>query len=157
MDSTIGTALSPTPPIQWPRVQIGKQTLEVKWSILAEYILSNWGIDPTEVNRIVFSMKMETPEVKDDAGQVTQQARWSVDPRYASKMFELFAACVAHNYTQLAQDPPKAIYWATIIEDDQWLPLTKAVYEAMGKRRTAARQMMTPAPAETILTESKIQ
>lgn len=139
--------LNPTAaPIVWPRVTIGKQTLEVKFSMLAEFILSQWGIDTNEIFGVLATLQPGKPAVVAEDGTVVEPAQKAkADPRFTSKIFELFAACVAHNYTQLSQQPPQAIYWASVIEEGQFPELARSVYEAMGKRRTVA-QKTAPAP-----------
>lgn len=128
-------------PIDWPKVNIGKQTLQVKWSILAEYLLSLWGIDTQELLRVVGSVKLGTAAVTDEDGKiVTPAVQATADPRFTAKIFEMFAACVGHNYLQLGQDAPTAMYWASNIEDGQFPDLVRALYSAMGKRRPAAAQ-----------------
>lgn len=131
-------------PIQWPRIQVGKQLLEVKWSLFAEYLLSTWGLDVSEVIKVVASTrKILTPAVVAEDGTVQTPAVLEPQkPEWVMRFFDLFAACVGQNYVDMGQEAPKAAHWAAVMQRDQFQPALKALVEAMGKPQTP----VTPTP-----------
>jgi hypothetical protein len=134
-----------TPPLEWPRATAGKQTLEVRWDLFAQYILSLWGCNVRQLNIDFNTAKLIAPAVLNSDGTEKTPAELEGPPGLMVAFFTLFAACVAHNYHKLAVDPPKADYWATVIEDGQVKECASAIREAMGKRQSA-KKVEVPAP-----------
>jgi len=131
----------------WPKVQIGKQTLEVKWGVFPRFVLSSWGISAEKCLEAMRSPKLVTPEVKDDEGNVVTPAHWTASPEYTARSMEVFAACVAHNYKNLGMEPPDAAHWASIIEEDEWTDCIRAIGDAMGKEKEARDRRQEKAQA----------
>ena len=142
-------------PIQWPKVTIGKQTLEVRWGILAGVLLSQWSLNQKDIIPSLYDFTAPVTE-EVEGKQIVKQPAVARDPLYQLHVCELFAACVAHNYIQMGLDPPKPIEWAAKIDEaggpfsEVWNNVRTALYEALGKRLPAT----TPTPATPALTES---
>jgi hypothetical protein len=125
-------------PIKWPRAKIGRQLLEVRWGIVAEYLISVWGLEVDELLAL-YRRKMLTPPVFEDDNKTIKipPTFEPMPPHWLVKFFDLFAACVGHGYVQMGQDPPRGSYWVTQVDEDenQFPGLFMAVTEAMGKRQ----------------------
>ena len=83
-------------PVQHPRVRIGGQSLELRFTLVAEYKLSEWGVNLADF------LKCLRPDSKD-------QRRYSLG-------IALFAACVAHHYVTAGEPVPTGEQWMVNIE-----------------------------------------
>ena len=148
------TAVATTPEIiVWPKAKIGKQILEVRWGIVAEYIISLWNIDVNELLALYRRKMISAPVLDEDGKTVKTPAVFEPMPaQWLLKFFDLFAACVAHNYVQIGQEAPRGSYWVSQVDEDQdqFPGLFAAVTEAMGKRpemeRKKQEKAQTPPP-----------
>lgn len=84
------------PPVAYPTVTIGGETFTLKYGFLAEYKISEWGLEIGTV------LKCLSPT--------------NTDPRRVSYIFQLFAACVAHNFIDRKEPAPSPEEWAGRIE-----------------------------------------
>lgn len=142
-------------PVQWPRVTIGKQTLEVKWGILSSVMLSQWGLPSSELLASIYDFSPSVPAVMavEDGVEVIKSPAVegrAKDPKYQLHMCELFAACVAHNYARIGQIPPTAMHWAAEIDDapdGTWNEVRNAIYAALGKKKPTKTPQTLPASA----------
>lgn len=103
-------------PVQYPTVTVGTEVLTVKIGLLAELILSRAGLTFGDV------LKALLPTSK--------------DPKKFDYTFQLFAACVAHNYP--AGSAPTADQWAEKIEalggdPESNAPMLGAIYKALSE------------------------
>lgn len=122
------------PPIQYPRVTVAGITLTVKFNFQAEYLLSKWGISMLEFQDIMRQSRADAKE----------NPKGQIHPRMISMITDVFAACVAHNYIALGQDPPDPMWWAEKMDFASFKDIMNAVFESMGKATPAAPQPETP-------------
>jgi len=119
------------PQVDWPVVVIGQRSLVVRWTFYAQWLLSKRRVNIKELGPLLSSTDVPLVDV----------------------LVELFAACVAENWTKSKLDAPSADYWAAMISDHgglpKWTECIKAVFDAMGKAPAAAAP---PAPAEPATT-----
>lgn len=83
-------------PIEYPTIKIGAEVLTVKVDLLAELLISRANLAFADLV---------------NALRVT-----SKDPRKLDFAFQLFAACVAHNYQLRGEQAPSADTWAMRIQ-----------------------------------------
>ncbi len=109
--------------IDYPTVAIDGQELTVRFSFLAQYLMSLHG--------------------------VILQPMASSTPGYLANRLQLFADAVAENATDPTKAPGPA-YWAARIQLDQWVDIEVALGRAMGKAAEELRrniQVVTPPAA----------
>lgn len=138
--------------IKWPKAMIGKQVLEVRWGIVAEYLISQWGIDVDDLLALYRRKMLSPPVFEEDGTTIKTPAVFEpMPPQWLVKFFDLFAACVGHGYIQMGQEAPRGFYWVTQVDEDagQFGPIFAAVTEAMGKRQTAKKAPTPPKEIET--------
>lgn len=135
---TMTPTLSSTelPPISDPVVTVNGRTLTVAYTFMAEYKLSEWGVDVQKAWQTMLPS--------------------SDDPRRVFYVCNLFAAMVAHNYG-VGEKAPTAEDWIRMFGSDPTLVnLTmQAVTQALGKllqakpkeTNAAAQPAMTQIPA----------
>lgn len=116
-------------PVEYPKVQIGAETLTVKIGLLAELILSRAGLTFQDV------IKGLLPG--------------SGDPKKFDFTMQFFAAAVAHNYP--SGQAPSADQWAEKIDtlggDPQSnAPLLVAIYEGLSK--AIVKRWPSPRPVQ---------
>jgi hypothetical protein len=78
-------------PVIYPTVTVGTEVLTVKIGLLAELIISRAGLS---------------------FGELINSLRPNKDPRNTARLFDLFSACVAHNYKEQGLAIPTAEEWA---------------------------------------------
>ncbi len=124
-----------TPPIVYPTVTIGGETLTVKFSLLAEFKLSQAGLQVREVLRAL------SPD--------------STDPRKISFIFELFTACVAQNFVERGERPPTVDEWMLRFDRIEPDPeKLNAIMAEVGKAIISAIVKRWPSPAPVALRET---
>ena len=106
-------------PMAHPTVTIGARTFVVKFNQYAEYLISMWGYDLSDL------LKIMDPK--------------STDPHRLAYTFQLFAACVAHNFRNAIppEEPYTAEKWMQTLPEDEPEVMTnigKAVGLALVKR-----------------------
>lgn len=125
----------PQPPIVYPTITIGGETLLVKFSILSQFKMSQAGLDPGEM--------------------LTALSPGSKDPKRHSYVFEMFAACVAENYVDRGEAPPTAEQWTLRLTklaeagtlEDLLVQIGKSVIDAILKQPPTSKSVQgTPAP-----------
>ncbi len=135
MTPTLGS--TELPPISDPVVTINGRALSVIYNLMAEFKLSEWGVDPQK------------------AWMTMQPA--SDDPRRVYYICNLFAAMVAHNYG-VGEKAPTAEDWIRIFSTDAaYIELTfQAVAQALGKLVQAKlrEQSLKQAPPAKLTIES---
>ena len=114
-----------------PTVTIGARTGVVKFNQYAEYLISLWGYDLKDLLTIM------DPK--------------STNPRRLAYTFQLFSACVAHNFRNATppQEPYTAEQWMqTLPEDDPEVmtQIGKAVGLALVKRWSDRQQKLATVP-----------
>lgn len=129
------------PPIEYPTVTVGGRKYIVKYSQLAEYLVSKWGYQMSDLLQIL-------------------NTEYNSDPRRLSFIFQLFAACTGHNFTNAVprQDPLTAEQWMEILpEDDPEVMgnIGKAVVLALVKRLSERRAKAGPTPTVTAETTDR--
>ena len=120
------------PPIADPLVTIGNRSYSVVFSLRAEFKLSEAGVRLGDALSLI-TFDKEHP-----------------DPKATYYLFQLWAACVAHNYRR-GEVAPTAEEWTDILgEDFDTLGLmSSAVGQAIAKRALArAKKSGTPLPAQ---------
>lgn len=123
-------------PITHPTVTIGAETLTVKYSLLAQFKMSQAGLDVREM--------------------LMALAPTSVDPRRHSFVYEMFAACVAENYVDRGEKPPTAEQWtlkiSRMVPDDKLSETLRAiggsVIEAILKLQPMSHKPVQETPAQ---------
>jgi hypothetical protein len=126
------------PPIEYPTVTIGGRTYVVKFSQFAEYLVSKWGYRLSDLVQII------VPGSGDN-------------PRNLSFIVQLFAACVAHNFSKFTppQEPLTPEQWMEAFPEDDpdlWANIGKAVGLALVKRLSDRAAKVGPNP--TVMTEN---
>lgn len=129
-------------PVLHPTVTVGTEVLTVKVSLLAELIISRTG----------FSF-----------GQLIQSLvpKNNKDPKNTAYLFELWAACVAHNYADAGQPIPTADQWAQKVDNitggwenstpfftEMYAALTSAVVKRWPALNPPAKETPANPPAE---------
>lgn len=84
-------------PVTYPTVKVGAEVLTVKVSLLAELIISRTGFS--------FGQLINSLVPKNNK-----------DPKHTAYFFELWAACVSHNYADAGQAVPTADQWASKVD-----------------------------------------
>ena len=126
-----------------PTVTIGARTFVVKFNQYAEYLISLWGYDLKDLLTIM------DPK--------------STNPRRLAYTFQLFAACVAHNFRNATppQEPYTAEQWMQTLPEDDAEVMTnigRAVGLALVKRWSDRNQKLAPKPtAETPASQPNVQ
>lgn len=118
-------------PVVYPSVTIGAETLTVKYSLLAQFKMSQAGLD---IREMLLALGPQ-----------------SNDPRRYAFICEMFAACVAENYVDRGEKPPTAEQWNLKISrqvdadklSDALRAIGGAVIEAILKQQPESK----PAPA----------
>jgi hypothetical protein len=121
-------AMNSTPPIDYPVVVVGGIALQLKLSLLSQYVLDDLGVDGRKLPELM---------AREGAGIVVL-------------MFKLFSALVAHHYVALKQPVPAPEFWASQIspeEPEKFREICKAVYEALAKARPAGTSTAQTLPA----------
>ncbi len=97
-------------PLPFPRITVAGQSLEVKLSLLAEFVLSGLGLDLANAVAVLRAN----------------------DLRKYSMLLKLFTAMVAHNFAERGQEYPSPEAWALQIDkqEDKAAQLT-AIYQAV--------------------------
>ncbi len=97
-------------PLPFPRITVAGQSLEVKLSLLAEFVLSGLGLDLANAVAVLRAN----------------------DLRKYSMLLKLFTAMVAHNFAERGQEYPSPEAWALQIDkqEDNAAQLT-AIYQAV--------------------------
>lgn len=112
--------------VDYPTVTVDGQELTVRFSFLAQYLLSRAGVD------------LRKPIA-------------ATDPGYLVSRVAIFAAAVAENFPTPAE-APTAEQWAARIALSDWLHIERAMGIAMGKAAEELRknlQVVTP-PGESL-------
>lgn len=124
------TPFTEIPPISDPIFTHNGRSLVVLWGVMAQFKLSEWGIDATQAWNII------NPT--------------STDPRGIFFSFSMFAAMVAHNY-KTGEHVPSAAEWVATFGEDRPLiqSMMNAVTQALGKQLQAAmkKRMAEAQPA----------
>jgi len=109
--------------IDYPTITIGERTLVVRFSLYAQYLLSQQGVD-------------------------LRKPLSSRDPGYLAYRLAIFAAAVAQNYP--AGKAPTAEQWALDLDGslDRWADIEKAIGEAMGKASEELRAGLAAVPLQ---------
>jgi hypothetical protein len=108
--------------IDYPTVTVGGKTLTVRFSFLAQYLLSLKGVNlskPLEVT----------------------------NPAYLATRLEIFTAAVTDNYPE--GQAPTAREWASRIELTDWAPIEVALNQAVGKASEELRKGLAVVPPAT--------
>ena len=119
------------PQVDWPVATVGDQTLVVRWTFYAQWLLSKRKVDVRQLGTLM-------------------QAK---DPSLVDVMVECFAAAVAENFTVRGLEAPTAERWALMISQASaanpaiWNEVNQAIWQAVGKALPAA----SPAPSETAI------
>ena len=100
-------------PIQYPIVTIEGTPYTVKFSMLAQYVLDDAGIDTRQLQEML---------TRPGAGKV-------------ALFMKLFAAGVAHHFVEQKEPVPTAAEWSARLGDDsaKFGEIVRAVKAAMGK------------------------
>ncbi len=114
------TEVVATPPVGYPTITINGETLEVRFSFLAEYALDQLGLSMQMVHQILRR----------------------TGPGKVGIFMKLFAACVVHNYVERGEVAPTPEQWALTVK-------TAAEFKAITDAVVAALVKAKP-PAETI-------
>lgn len=147
--------MSPTtnqePPISDPVVMIGARTYTVVYDLRAEFKLSEWDLDPRKMMEILWKFEPVkkadgTPEMNENG---TPKVALQVSAKSLSYILNLWAACVAHNFSDAGEIAPTGEQWSIRINSDPGAIaiISKALYEAMGKR-FRERMQGRPQPVE---------
>lgn len=115
------------PPIDFPSVKIGNETLTLKMSILAAFLLDTWGIAPESVGPMLTNF--------------TGPGRYSL-------MWKLFAAMVAHNYVDKNLPYPSPEQWLLKLKSADVQPIFTKIIDALGKAQPS------DAPSQTVTADS---
>ena len=107
-----------------PSIIIGGTTYTLRWSQLAQFELSEAGFSPADMF----------------------EAMRKKDPRALSHTYRLFAAMLAHNFTDKGLPIPDGRHWATVMPNDKVVEMYTAIGDAL--KNEAAPQVPTPATAE---------
>lgn len=132
--------ITDAPPIAYPTVTIGGRIYVVKFNQFAEYLISLWGYD-----------------LKDLLSVISPTGN---NPHRFSYTVQLFAACVAHNFTS-AMPPQKALTpeeWMGVMPEDDaelWGNIGKAVGLALVKRWSDRAKKVAPIPTTVEATDQK--
>lgn len=121
-------------PIAYPTVTIDGKEYSVKFSMLAQYVLDDEGIDTRQLQEMM---------TKPGAGKV-------------ALFMKLFAAGVAHHFVEIKAPIPTAAEWSARLGDDsaKFGEIVKAVKAAMGKAPSPA-DAAPPAPKTAAATDSQ--
>ena len=122
-------------PVTYPTVTVGAEVLTVKVSLLAELIISRTGFS--------FGQLINSLVPKNNK-----------DPRNTAYLFELWAACVAHNYADAGQPVPTADQWAVKIDAatggwENSTPLLTEMYAALTTAVVKRWPSLKPVPETT--------
>jgi hypothetical protein len=148
--------MSPTtnqePPISDPVVMLGGKSYTVVYDLRAEFKCSEWDLDPREMMKILWNFQ---PVINDDGSAMLDGEtgkpvlKFEVKGRHLYYTINLFAACVAHNF--VGEVAPTGEQWTIRLNNEPTaIPIiTKALYDAMGKRLRERMQgrpqpMVTP-------------
>jgi len=149
----MANAITAVEPVQYPKVSVGGKTLTVKFNFQAKYLISRWKLSLQEILTTIQRTfaRLEAWRSAKAAAEKAEQPfdipAPADDPEFLSQVIDLFAACVAHNYTALQQEPPTPSYWAGEMQDSEWPAVLTALLEAMGKASSS------PKPVEAQATE----
>ncbi len=119
-------------PLPFPRVTVAGQVLEVKLSLLAEFVLSGLGLDLANAVAVLRAN----------------------DLRKYSMLLKLFTAMVAHNFAERGQEYPSPEAWALQIDKQedkagQLTAIYQAVYDVIVKElEKNAPKPVTAMPAQ---------
>ena len=86
-------------PIADPTVTVGVETFALRYSLIAEYKISEWGVDVGALLRSLDSR--------------------NGDPKRFFYTCQLFAACVAHQFAAKGEPVPTAEQWMTRLSEDR--------------------------------------
>ena len=114
-----------------PTVTIGARTFTVKFNQYAEYLISLWGYNLSDLLTIM------DPK--------------STNPHRLAYTFQLFAACVAHNFRNAIppEEPYTAEKWMQTLPEDEpevMASIGKAVGLALVKRWSDRQKKLAPSP-----------
>jgi hypothetical protein len=127
-----GPVRGETPQIDWPTIQLGDQTLVVRWTFFAQWLLSKRKVDVRQLKSLVVLK----------------------DPSLVDTLVECFAAAVSENFTSKSLPAPDAEYWAYAISQastanpDIWSEVNRAIWVAVGKVQPTTNNPATPATSE---------
>lgn len=129
----------PTPPIDYPVIQIAGRFYTLKYSLFAQYNLDKAGVNVAELMQTLIPRLPDgkidpTPPMK--AGRVVA-------------MMTLLSACAAHNFSENGESIWTPDKWAATIPDNLWAECCKAVAQAVIK----APQAAAPSPAPPAVQE----
>ena len=123
-------------PIQFPTITIGGATYSLRFSLLAELVADQLGLDTPN-----FFSDLQTK----NTGKVTAFTR-------------MFAAMVAHNFVAIKQTPPTPEQWMETLDalpDGQGAAKFREICDAVGQcllakiqASAAAMKLREPAPAQ---------
>ena len=114
--------------IDYPTITVGERTLVVRYSLAAQVLMGRRGIDICKLG------EMLAP----------------TNPSGPSNMLQVFAACVAENFTGDSPETfsldrtPTADYWATQLSHLQFREVDRVLGEAMGKAMEELRAAAGP-------------
>ncbi len=116
-------------PLIFPRVTVAGQPLEVKLSLLAEFVLSGLGLDLANAVSVLRAN----------------------DLRKYAMLLKLFTAMVAHNFAERGQDYPSPEQWALQIDKqpdkaEQLTGIYNAVYAVIVKKLEEQAEKNAPKP-----------
>lgn len=124
--------------MEYPTVTVGGRIYIVKFNQLAEYLISSWGFELSELLSIIRPREENAPN----------------NPKQTAYILQLFAACTAHNFTTATprQQPLTVEEWMLILPEDRdiYRQIGSAVVQSVIK--TLSERAMKAGPTPTVET-----
>ncbi len=109
-----------------PSIIIGGTTYTLRWSQLAQFELSEAGYS---ISEMLTAMKEQKPSA-------------------VAHSYRLFAAMLAHNFTDKGLPIPDARHWASVMPNDKVVEMFTAISDALGKAAAPAVALREPGKSE---------